>query len=454
MIRSLSPIILAILTPFAILFHDRSWPNALTLLVGAILCKGKRTVCSVLRALGKAQESGFSKFHRILNRTSWSALQGSAILLSMIIRLAVGSGLLVIMVDETLERRKGKKIKAKGCYRDAVRSSHSHVVTAFGLKWIVMAVSVRFPFAKRAFALPFFTVLEPSEKSVRETKRRHRTTVDWACIMVRQLRRWIPKTPFVLVGDGGFASGRLAWLCHLKKVALISRLKINAALYNFAPPREAGQKGRPRTRGERLLSFTEILKKAGLPWRDAEVIGYAGEKRSIRYLENTALWGVEGSQPVPIRWILVTDPSGQLAPLPLLCTDVTLSAEKIIQLYVDRWGLEVTFEEVREHLGVESQRQWSDKAVARTTPTLMALYSLVCLMAQALYQQGQLGSQSTAWYAKNSITFSDCLMAVRRLIWRDSSFFAEDQSTAFLGKSPPEIAQWLASIIDYLAATA
>lgn len=130
--------------------------------------------------------------------------------------------------------------------------------------------------------------------------------------------------------------------------------------------------------------------------------------------------GVDGFHPVPIRWVLVIDPEGDLDPIPLMCTDVTFSAEKIIELYIKRWNIEVTFEQVREHLGVETQRQWSDKAIARTTPILMGLYTIICLVANRMHAEEPIEVAQAAWYEKQDATFSDLLKAVRKLLWKDS----------------------------------
>lgn len=165
---SLPSSIIAILWPFSVLFSRPSWFTSLDLLLGAILCRGNRTVTGILRATGLSQDKGFSKYHRILNSLDWSSRLGAEILLKMLLKM-IGKERPVILIDETLERRKGKKIRAKGYYRDAVRSSRSRVVNTMGLKWLVMALSFHFNFAKRAFALPFFTVLEPSEKSTKKT---------------------------------------------------------------------------------------------------------------------------------------------------------------------------------------------------------------------------------------------------------------------------------------------
>ena len=424
---SLSPSIIAILWPFSVLFSRSSWQTGLTLLLGAILCRGKRTVTGCLRAIGLSQESGFSKYHRILNSLDWDAKRGSEILLKILLKM-VGKERPVILIDETLERRKGKKIRAKGYYRDAVRSSRSQVVNTTGLKWLVMALSFRFNFAKRAFALPFFTVLEPSEKSTKKQRKRNKTTLVWSFKMVMHLVRWAPTIPFILVGDGGFACAKLAWICFKDNIALVSRLKMNARIYGLPEESPSGKRGRKPKKGARLISFKEMLKMEDLPWEEVEVAGYDGKKKRVRYLTNTAIWGVDGFFPIAIRWVLVIDPAGEMDPLPLMSTDVNLTAIKIIELYVDRWGLEVTFQESREHLGVETQKQWSDKAIARTTPILMALYTLICLIGHHLNEEAPLIAEKSAWYDKKTATFSDLLKAVRTVLWKDNLFFRKEFS--------------------------
>lgn len=415
---SLSPTILAILTPFAVLFSRPTWQNTLTLLLGAILCRGKRTVCAVLRIMGLENNSCFAKYHHILNRTKWSALTGSKILLKLLLELTGKCLPVVLFVDETLERRKGPKIKAKGYYRDAVRSSKNAVVKTSSLKWLSMAVSWRFPFSSRYFALPFMTVLEPSKKSNKTAKRRHKTTIQWTVQMLCQVLRWMKDTPLILVGDGGFASGHLAWICLKHKIALVSRLKMNARLYDF-PPECRGKRGRKRIRGEKLITFKQMVERSDLDWKEALVEVY-GKMRMIKYISNTCLWGVDGFSPLPIRWVLVVHPNGELDPLPLMSTDVSLTPEKLVELYVRRWNHEAAFEEAREHLGVETQRQWSDKAIARTTPILLSLYTIVCLIANRLNEEHPIKVAQTAWYQKKDAAFSDLLTAVRKVLWRDN----------------------------------
>ena len=445
---SLSRNILTVLLPFSVLFSKPSWKKALTLLLGTLLCTGKRTVCAALRAMGLEHEAGFSKYHHLLNRAEWSSLKAAKILFFMLLILVCDRLPLVLLIDETLERRRGKKIKAKGYYRDAVRSSQSQVVKAMGLKWQVMALSVKLPFMSRALALPFLSVLEPSKKCDEAKKRRHKTSLKWASQMVLQVRRWAGKArSLILVGDGGYAAGQLALDCICAGVTLVSRLKMNAALFDFPDEKRPGQRGPTAQKGVKLKNFKQMLPLEGLPWKEMEVVGYGGEKRIARVLSNTCMWGADGATPIPIRWILVADPTGKLDPLPLMSTDPLMTPERMIELFVDRWGLEVTFEETREHLGVETQRQWSDRAIARSTPVLMGLYSCVCLMANRLGQVDLLKIETTAWHQKERVAFSDMLRAVRIVIWRDNLISRKAKITPSMENITPEMLSWADDIV-------
>ena len=446
----LSDSILAVLLPFRVLFSTPSWNKALTLTLGALLCTGKRTVCSALRAMGLSDESNFTNYHQILNRAKWSPLQAANILLLMLLTL-IGTEPIVLDIDETLERRKGKRIRAKGYYRDAVRSSKSQLVKASGLKWLVMSLSVKIPFIPRVLALPFLTVLEYSKKDDEQRKRRHKTTIMWTSQMIAKVRKWVGKArSIILVGDGGFASGQLAIDCIRYAITLVTHLKMNAALFDFPPDKVPGMRGRPPKKGHRLFNFKQMLSIKELVWKEVEVIAYGGEKRKVRYVSNTSMWGADGSTPIPIRWVLITDPTGRLDPMPLMSTDPTLSPERIIELYIARWNLEVTFEETREHLGVETQRQWSDKAILRTTPVLMGLYSLVCLMAVRLGQHQLLHMCTTAWYEKTHITFSDMLRAVRVEIWKKHLFSGMLKTTPSEENITPKMYEFAAKIVKRL----
>jgi DDE superfamily endonuclease len=409
--------ILLVLAPFAPLFSQRVWVHAQVLLLGAILAPGPRTVTAALRIMGLALERRFTNYHRVLNRATWSARQGSRMLLGLLLTVLVPQGATIVFgADDTVERRSGRKIKAKGCYRDAVRSTKKHVIRCFGLKWVSMMLLVPVPWSRRVWALPFLTALcWPKQK---RSTRRHKTSVDWVRQMMKQVRRWLPGRRLVLVVDGGFAAVSLALACVKSRVTMVSRLRWDAALYHPPGPQPKGKRGPQPTKGKRQRRLQGWAERSDTPWETVEVRWYGGQRKKLWVFSRTALWYTPGLSPVEIRYVLVADPEGQLRMEAFFCTDLQATPEQILEWVVMRWSLEVTFEESRAHLGLETQRQWSDQAIARTTPILLALFSLVTVLALQLSGDGQIPVPVTAWYHKGAATFSDCLALVRRHLWR------------------------------------
>jgi DDE superfamily endonuclease len=409
--------IILVLAPFAPLFSHHVWLHAQVLLLGAMLAPGARTVTAALRVMGLAAERRFTNYHRVLNRATWSARQGSRILLGLLITLLVPPDATIVLgADDTVERRSGRKIAAKGCYRDAVRSTKNHVIRCFGLKWVSMMLLVPVPWSRRVWALPFLTVLcWPAEKA---TRRRHKTSVDWVRQMMKQVRRWLPGRRLVLVVDGGFAAVLLALACVTQQVVMVSRLRWDAALYHPPGLQALGKRGPKPTKGKRQRRLQSWASRSDTPWETVEVDWYGGQRKTLWVFSRTALWYTPGLPPVDIRYVLVADPEGKLRMEAFFCTDLQATSVEILQWVVMRWSVEVTFEEARAYLGVETQRQWSDLAIARTTPVLLALFSIVTLLALRLSQGASIPVEVTAWYHKVEPTFADCLVLVRRHFWR------------------------------------
>src|ERR671921_2235884 len=249
----------AVILCFAPLFQQRSWRHAQVLLVGAILAPGRRTVTSILRISGLCRERRFVNYHRVLNRAAWSGRAAARVLLGLLLDAFMPTGPVLLGLDDTIERRRGKRISAKGIYRDPVRSSHGHFVKASGLRWLSLMLLAPIPWAARTWALPFLTALAPSERSCRERGQRHKTLTDWARQMVLQVRRWLPERELVLVADMGFAALELLAALARRGVTCITRLRLDAALYKPAPPRRPGTTGRPRTKGTRLPKLSDVL---------------------------------------------------------------------------------------------------------------------------------------------------------------------------------------------------
>jgi hypothetical protein len=496
-------VILSLLAHFAHVFTNPTWRNAQVLLIGAILCNGKRTVSSALRVMGLSSESNFSKYHRVLNGSKWDSWRMAKILLGLLLRFIPRGAPILIAMDETLERRKGKKIVAKGCYRDACRSTKSLVIKCFGLKWQCAALLVKLPWSKRCWALPFMTVLcvaktydsvdngyvvvimskkssklglgvlgyykgkfyyenagvnvlldakltkklavglNPNDRQNRKLKSikqnihklgkkdmslltsctgirkiKHRTSVDYALLMMVKISRHLSR-PWILVADGGFTCVRLAHACVRRQVTLISRLRLDAVLYEFVAEGEQKSRGRRRLKGNKATSLTELVKDSNLSWKEQEVVWYGGIKKTVKLFSGTNLWYKTGFKPLALRWVLVQDPeTGRTEAF--FSTDLTLSAAKVVEYFVLRWNIEVTFEEARAHLGVETQRQWSENAINQTTPVLFGLFSLVCLMGLKLAQTSNIPVLISAWYdKKRQATFSDVLSFVKQAIVKE-----------------------------------
>lgn len=439
--------------PFASLFSKRVWPHAQRLVAGALLAPGKRTVTAVLRILGLSRDAHFQNHHRVLNRAVWSVRQASRVLLLMLVAAFAPTGPLVFGLDDTIERRRGKCIAAKGVYRDPVRSSHGHFVKATGLRWLCLMLLVEIPWAERVWALPFLSALAPSERYNKERGRRHKALTDWARQMLKQLRRWLPERSIVVVTDSGFAALNLlscvSSLAH--PVYMVTRLRLDAALYEPVAPRKAGQMGRPRCKGVRLPTLGALLDQPSTVWCALVVEGwYGGGPRAVEIATDTAVWYHTGMPSVPIRWVLVRDPLGQFDCQALLSTDLGVSAEQILKWFVRRWRVEVTFEEVRAHLGVESQRQWSDLAIGRTTPVLLGLFSVVTLLAGRLHEGQPLGVRQAAWYAKHLPTFADALADVRKSLWASGTFATSTREQEMV-KIPRALLERLTEALCYAA---
>ena len=410
---------------FARVFSARVWRHAQVLLVGAILAPGKRTVTSALRVMGLSDEEHFQNYHRVLSRAVWSNVEVSRVLLMLLLDIFVPQGPVVMGIDETIERRRGAKIKAKGIYRDPVRSSRSHFVKASGLRWLSVMLLVPIPWAKRVWALPFLTALAPSERYYEGKPRGHKKLTDWARQVLLQVRRWLPERALVVVADSSYAA--ILLLERLRRlpnpICMVTRLRLDAALYKPAPPRNPGTPGRPRLKGARLPRLEQVLQDPQTTWKKVTIRDWYGEKqRQVEIASRTAVWYHSGKPPLPIRWVLIRDPKGEFRSQALLCTDPHVDPVQIVKWFVMRWQLEVTFQEVRAHLGVETQRQWSDWAIARTTPALLGLFSLVTLLAHRSTRRGKLPIRQAAWYAKPLPTFSDALAVVRHQLWQALSF--------------------------------
>ena len=417
--------IVAVVAVFATAMTAPTFAKASVLIYGAILTPGRRTVCAALRVMGLGELETFGKYHRVLSRDRWSPWRVSEILLQLLIdTFGVSEMPLVLLIDETLERRQGQAIKYKGVFRDGVRSTAKRVVKSLGIRWACMALLVKVPWGQREWALPFMIVPVLSPKTSERLHKRHRTSIDWTRFMIGRVRRWQPTRELVVVGDGAYAATPLVQFCQRQqvRVTLITRLRFDACLYDEPSLQPKGKRGPKPKQGARLPAMKAVLADPLTPWRVQPVPWYDATQRTLHTLSGTAIWHPDGQPLVRIRWVLLNDPHDKhFTPVLLLCSDPHPGYSQIIAWFVNRWNIEVTFEESRAHLGIESQRQWSDRAIERSTPCLFGLFSLVVVMAQRLFPS-HLPLRTNAWYQKTSAAYSDVLAAVRNHLWHHFQF--------------------------------
>lgn len=433
--------ILHILTLFAPLFSKSVRKNALHLLIGHILTKGRRTIADILRTLNLHQIKNFSKFHWVLSKAKWSGLKASNLLFKAIIKV-FPSEEIVIPLDTHVERRKGEKIKGLGRQRDAVRSTKNKKVLTAGLLWLVASISIKMPGSMIHWALPFFSQLIPPKrplsssrnKSDLNSNKKRKTLTEWTVQLVKVIRKWVKDIRFVIVADSAFATHSIAHACSKGNAALISRMRMDARIFNF-PDQAKKRRGRPLLVGKRCPLFTDYLNDPETVWEKIIVNWYGGKEKELLFYTGVHLWYAYGIPPLPIRWVLIKDPLNEIEPIVLFSTYTEHSAKRITEIFVSRWSIEVTFEESRRHLGIETQRQWSDKGIERTTPCIFGSYSIIALMAYKLAEEtkSKIPVQGTSWYNKSHLTFSDALSYVKMSILQ-KKYFSKFGSKIELGK--------------------
>ena len=327
------------------------------------------------------------------------------------------TGPIVIGLDHTLERRRGPCIGPAGRFYDASRRADMPKPTSRGLRWLSAMVLVEVPFAGRIWALPVLTALTPSKAWSERHGRRHRTTTEWARLMLLTLRRWLPDRPIVAVGDGDFAVLELLHVLRSSMV-VITRMRKDARLFD-PPPCHEDKPGRAPRKGKRQPLLSERLSDPATRWRRVVQASRANWRSAgwIEYTHGTALWHHGGKPIVPILWVLVRYPDGRHEPEAFLCTDTEASPRDVLDCYNRRWAIETTYEECRAHLGIETQRQWSDPAIFRTTPLLLGLYTVVALYVHENAERLALSPRRAAWYPKPAPTFSDALARLRQHLW-------------------------------------
>lgn len=416
-----------LLSRFSIAFTRPTFQRAMLLFVGFLLTQGRRTITRTLwttRLLWQGC-SHFSDYHRVFCRARWSLWPLGKVLAGMVLELIPPDQPVICSVDDTATQHRGEHVYGKGRHRDATRSTRTFKAWVWGHRWVVLAIHVKFAFASRAWALPVLVALYRTKQANEQDGRRHKPAITLARPLVAALLHWFPQRRFILLGDGGYASHGLAAFCHRhrRRLTLVSLLHPRAHLCQAPSTPRKGQMGRRRIRGAKLPHPADAVATVKRRTR-ATVSWYGGKQRRVALVSRTAHWYKATEGLVPIRWVFVHDLQGTHEDRYFYCTDPTLSAARVIELYTARWSIEVTFQEVRQHLGLATPRNRTEQSVLRTAPCLLGLYSVVCLLLHKMagVRPAMTRPQSYPWYAKTSVTFGDALAAVRRQFWTATVF--------------------------------
>lgn len=400
-------------------------------------------------AAGDLARGHWSDYHRVFSRAAWSLWPLGKVLATAVLRWIEPHALVRVIADDTTAQHRGKHVYGKGCHHDAVRSSHRHTVWRWGHKWVVLSISVAFPFTSRRWALPVLAALYRPEAVNRLEGRRHKRPAQLARQLLAVLARWFPERRFVLLGDGGYASHELARFGHRHRgrVRLVSRFHGDANLYE-PPPAVQRRTGRPRKKGRKLPLPQNVV--AASRRTRATVTWYGGGTRRVELVSGLGQWYKSGAGLVPIRWVFVHDRDGTHRDEYFFTTDPSLQAAQIVSLYTLRWGIETTFQEMRTHLGFETPRQRTARSVLRTAPCLLGLFSIICLIYAQHARGHRVRPQASPWYAKGDVTFSDAVTTVRRLFWQETVFETSLNHETF-SKLPPPMRRFLLDTLSRAA---
>ena len=400
-------------------FTKPTFKRFLTLMTGMIITMGRRSVSRALRVVWPMMEGHFSNYHRLYSKAAFSMWKLSLAMIRLMVASLPAGEAIVLIADDTVDGKEGDRVWGKGSHRDAVRSSRGRTHIKYGHKWLVMAMLMRISGSLRPWALPILAGLCRSPKFVKQWGGRPKTASQLTRQFLILMMRRFPDRQFILLGDYGVIGHQTAAFAHRhrQRVKVISRLRGDANLYWPSQKKGRVKGGGKARKGRKRPSPAQQVQT--LPVQRGRVAWYGSSRREVKYATCTGLWYDKhhGGQVTPIRWVAVGGESGEFTDY-FYCSDDSVEARKIIEYYAMRWNIEVTFEESRALLGLETTRHWCKQSVLRVTPLLFGLFTAVSLIWHSLSQSGcQVMLHHTPCYTKQAMTFADALFAVRRVIW-------------------------------------
>ena len=435
-------------------FTRPTFPRFILLMGALIVTMGRRTVSRALKVMGPLREGHWSNYHRIYSQARFCMWELAAVIVRQVVALLPDDATIVLVADGTVDGKGGDHVWARGAHRDAVRSSRGKTHLKFGHHWLAMCVLVRLAGIERPWALPILCGLCLSQKVAKKVSRRPKTESQLTRQLLIRLMRWMPRRKFILIGDYHVVTHQTACFAqrHAQRVTAIGRLRGDANFYAApANPRRRTRTGRPSQKGKKIPSPAQ--RAAQLKPSSAKVQWYGNARRTVKFVTETSLWyDKHHSQVTPIRWVCVLgDPKQGREDAYFYSSDTEMTATRIIEVYASRWNIEVTFEEIRALLGLETTRHWCRQSVLRVTPLLLGLFTAVALMWANLPQCKHRCQSDTPCYAKRTLTFADALFAVRWELWRQTLLVRHHGQERCLNTLPRSLRQ---TVLWHLAAAA
>jgi hypothetical protein len=432
---------------FAPAFTAPTYRRFVLLLVGAIVTCGRRTVSRILWTVRTLVDGHASSYHRFFSQARWSTWPLAKVLVLTIAAALVPPGEPILVAgDDTVAEHCGKKVWGKACHRDAVRSGRRWTVRKWGHRWVVLAILVKFPFASRRWALPVLCALYLPPAMNKKQKRRHKVPSQLAQSLLAALMHWLPQRRLVFLGDGSFSGHELADFAsrHRDRLTLVGRLRPKASLY-AKPPKGSRRKGRgrPQRCGRKLRCPQEQVAHARR--HKLNVHWYGNTRRRVGVVSGKGIWCRRPLRSL-VRWVYVHDPISKRSDY-FYSTDPRMSPRRIIELYAARWSLEVTFQELKQHLGFTSTCNRIKRSVLRAAPCLMGCFSVVTLIYTALLaDQPALARprQTLCYHNKSEPSFSDALFTLRRALW-DQTILRQTWGDQVVAKLPPQLKTFVLS---------
>ena len=428
---------LALLAAFQPCFHAPSARNFHLVIAGWVHCLGRHTITAVAVAAGAVGSPHISVTHRFFSRAQWSLDQVGHVLFTLALRWLPTDQPLCLLGDDTLARKQGKCVALGSMHHDPLLSTGRKPFFSFGHVWVVLALWVPLPMGPiRGFALPILCRLfigskrggradapsrpgsgwrrEAADGAFRDAPRA--TKPELLREVLALMAAWAPERKIRVLCDSAYAC-RTILEQRPANVQVISRLRMDAALWTSPPARTAGQKGRPRRKGRRLPT-----PKTGAAqcrkWQPVTLMIY-GRLVRTQLFSYTALW-YNALRDQPVRIVVVRDPTGKRKDEAFFCTDVAVEPVVMLEEYAHRWTLEVTFHDAKQFLGFADPQSQSERAVRRTAPLAFVVYDLVLLWyAAEVEQTGAPAWLWRPWYPhKHAPSFPDMLTALRLAGWR------------------------------------